>query len=155
MAWWASGFDANKYSMENLDMRKHALISRRPLTPAIAALALVVAGCNGSDSTTMTPTTPTTQFRVIHASSDAPNIDVLLNGMTELTNIPYKSDSLFLTVPAGTTTLNVDPSAPRTASSMPSSRWFESAHSRSRSAWRVGSAPAGEQLQALLVDDPR
>jgi len=141
--------------MEDFDVHKQGLISRWPLTLAIAALALVVAGCNDSNNMSATPTATTTQLRVIHASSDAPNVDVLVNGMKELTNVPYKTASDFLTIPAGTTTLNVDPTG--TSNSVINASLLLAAN-QEYSAIAVGlasaSAPAGQQLQALLVDDP-
>lgn len=133
-------------------MDKPSLIFRWPLTVAIAAVALVVAGCNDSNNTS---TTPTTHLRVIHASSDAPNVDVLVNGMTELTNVPYKAASDFLTIPAGTTTLNVDPTG--TSNSVFNAS-IPLLANQQYSAIAVGlasaSAAAAEQIQGLLVDDP-
>lgn len=39
--------------------------------------------------------------RVVHASPDAPNVDVWVNGETVLTDVPFTAVSDYLTVPAG------------------------------------------------------
>jgi len=41
------------------------------------------------------------RVRVIHASPDAPNVDVHANGNRVLSNVPYKAASDYLSVPAG------------------------------------------------------
>ncbi|MGE0060165.1 MAG: DUF4397 domain-containing protein [Dehalococcoidia bacterium] len=47
------------------------------------------------------------RVRVIHASPDAPNVDVYANGNRVLSNVPYKAASDYLSVPAGTYKLEV------------------------------------------------
>ena len=47
------------------------------------------------------------RVRVLHASPDAPNVDVYANGNRVLTNVPFKTASDYLTVPAGTYTFEV------------------------------------------------
>jgi hypothetical protein len=41
------------------------------------------------------------RVRVVHASPDAPNVDVWVNGETVLTDVPFTAVSDYLTVPAG------------------------------------------------------
>jgi Domain of unknown function (DUF4397) len=41
------------------------------------------------------------KIRVIHGSPDAPNVDVLANNAVALSNVPFKTASDYLTVPAG------------------------------------------------------
>jgi len=41
------------------------------------------------------------RIRVIHASPDAPNVDVLANDAKVLSNVPFKAASAYLEVPAG------------------------------------------------------
>jgi hypothetical protein len=41
------------------------------------------------------------RVRVVHASPDAPNVDVLVDGRSVLTNVPYATASDYLTVSAG------------------------------------------------------
>ena len=70
----------------------------------LLAAALVTAGCDDDD-----PTSPATtaQLRVVHASPDAPAVDVLVDDATALTNVAYKASSAYLEVPAGTRNLQV------------------------------------------------
>lgn len=78
---------------------------------AITALALAVpAFAQGTDGQA--------QVRVAHLSSDAPNVDVYVNGepVPALTNVPYGTVSGYLPLPAGTQQVTVyatgDTSAP-------------------------------------------
>ena len=41
------------------------------------------------------------RLRVVHASPDAPNVDVTVDGKTVLTNVPYETASGYLTVGSG------------------------------------------------------
>jgi hypothetical protein len=75
------------------------------------------AGCGGSDDVN----SQTAQLRVLHASPDAPNVDVYVDSAKVLSNIPYPTLSSYLTVAAGahhiqvnaagttTTVINVSP----------------------------------------------
>ncbi|ANU24069.1 DUF4397 domain-containing protein [Planococcus donghaensis] len=44
----------------------------------------------------------TAKVRVLHASPDAPAVDVYVNGDLTLENVPFKADSGYMDVPAGT-----------------------------------------------------
>jgi phage baseplate assembly protein gpV len=59
-----------------------------------ALFAAGVTGCGGSDSSEA-------RVRVYHASPDAPNVDVLVDGGRILENVPYTVASGFLHVEAG------------------------------------------------------
>ena len=69
----------------------------------IAALALstvlFTTGC-GNDAKA--------RVRAVHASPDAPNVDVLLDGKAVLTNVAYKTASSYLTIKAGQHTAKVN-----------------------------------------------
>jgi hypothetical protein len=60
------------------------------------------------------------RVRVIHASPDAPNVDVYANGNRVLSNVPFKASSGYLSVPAGTYVFRVYPAGanPSTASAV-------------------------------------
>ena len=78
-----------------------------PRTPALALAllgALALGACDDDD-----PTSPSTtaQLRVVHASPNAPNVDVLVDGTVALTNVPFRTASGYLAVPAGTRELQV------------------------------------------------
>ncbi len=66
------------------------------LTSVIAALALSACGGGGNASPS-----PQAQLRVLHASPDAPNVDVYVDGFKELANVPYPTLSQYLSLPAG------------------------------------------------------
>ena len=74
---------------------------------ALALLASVaVAACDDDDDDVTGPGT-TAQLRVVHASPDAPNVDVLVDNAGVLTNVPYKTVSSYLPVTAGSRNLKV------------------------------------------------
>jgi hypothetical protein len=64
----------------------------------LSAFALFNAGC-GDDHRA--------QLRVVHASPDAPNVDVLVDGKIVLTDVPYETASKYLTVAAGSRKIEV------------------------------------------------
>ena len=49
------------------------------------------------------------RIRVVHASPDAPNVDVLLDKKVVLTNVAYQTASPYLTIKAGQHTATVNP----------------------------------------------
>ena len=53
------------------------------------------------DDNTTTPTPGNAKVRVVHASPDAPNVDVLVDDTIVLTNVAFKEFSDYLEVPAG------------------------------------------------------
>jgi hypothetical protein len=48
------------------------------------------------------------ELRVMHASPDAPNVDVLVDGSVVLANVPYPAASPYLPLPAGTYNVKVN-----------------------------------------------
>ena len=76
-------------------------------TLALALLAaLAVTACDDDDDDVTAPGA-TAQLRVVHASPDAPNVDVLLDNAAVLTNVAYKAASNYLEVPSGSRNLKV------------------------------------------------
>jgi hypothetical protein len=75
-------------------------------TLALALLAtFALAACSDDDDATGPVTTA--QLRVVHASPDAPNVDVLVDNAPVLTNVAYKVASSYLEVPSGSRNLKV------------------------------------------------
>lgn len=70
------------------------------LVAALMALALVPAAFAQSG---------TAKVRVIHASPDAPAVDVFVNGNRALTNVPFFTASDYLDLPAGSYRVQVAP----------------------------------------------
>ena len=64
---------------------------------ALVALVVVPAAAAGSDAF----------VRVVHASPDAPNVDVWVDGETVLTDVPFTAVSDYLSLPAGTYNVRV------------------------------------------------
>jgi len=74
------------------------------LVVLITAVFLSACG-NGDDNW---PPYPTSLVRVMHASPDAPAVDVLLDGRRVLTNVPYPDDSGYLRLLSGTRNFKVN-----------------------------------------------
>jgi hypothetical protein len=75
----------------------------------LLALALTVGlttACSEDDTTA--PAMSNAYVQVVHASPDAPNVDVLVDNVIVLTNVPYQAASGYLAVPAGTRNLKVN-----------------------------------------------
>jgi hypothetical protein len=69
----------------------------------LVCIATVIAGCGGSDDGP-----GTTHLRVLHASPDAPNVDVYLDNVVVLANVPYPTASNYLTIYAGAHTIKIN-----------------------------------------------
>ena len=82
---------------------KGGLVRASCLMASLALMAiLILGGCGGSSTTAA-------YLRVLHASPDAPNVDINLDGKNVLTNVAYKTASDYLTVTAGNHTIKVYP----------------------------------------------
>jgi hypothetical protein len=74
---------------------------------ALALLAtLTTAACDDDDDDVTGPGT-TASVRVVHASPDAPNVDVLVDNAPALTNVAYKAASNYLPAPTGSRNVKV------------------------------------------------
>ncbi len=71
-----------------------------------AASAFGLAGCGSSGSA---------QLRALHASPDAPNVDISVNGTSVATNVPYESATSYLKIKEGKTEVQVYPTGTTTA----------------------------------------
>lgn len=76
--------------------RLNRLVGLLAGTALVAALAVPVAADSHE-----------AMVRVVHASPDAPNVDVWVDGEAVLTDVPFTAVSDYLTVPAGTYTIEV------------------------------------------------
>lgn len=77
------------------------------LTHLLALALTVTAGTACSEDDTTAPTS-NAYVQVVHASPDAPNVDVLVDDVIVLTNVPYQAASGYLAVPAGTRNFKVN-----------------------------------------------
>ncbi|MFC6685736.1 DUF4397 domain-containing protein [Marinobacter koreensis] len=71
------------------------------ILPIVAASSVLLAGCFGGDSSSKT------SVRVVHASSDAPAVNVRVDGDTVVSGADYKQAAV-LKPDAGTTSIAVD-----------------------------------------------
>ncbi len=80
---------------------------RFPLVAMVAVAALAAAGCGDDDKN---PIAPTLQARVmaIHASPDAPAVDLLVDGAVAGSGLAYPSNTTYLSVPAGSRNIKVN-----------------------------------------------
>jgi len=74
---------------------------------ALPVVALLALGAGCSDDTVTPAPVQEARLRVLHASPDAPAVDVLVDGQVVLTNVPFKAASPYLSVPAGARNLRV------------------------------------------------
>jgi hypothetical protein len=81
------------------------MLKKQTLAVALLSTLAITTAC-GDDKDPVAPT-PTAQLRVVHASADAPNVDVLVDGAAALTNVAFKGVSNYLSVPAGARNLKV------------------------------------------------
>ncbi|HEU4473164.1 MAG TPA: DUF4397 domain-containing protein [Flavisolibacter sp.] len=72
---------------------------------AIAGLGLVFTGCDDDDDDDMNQ--GTARVMVVHASPNAPNVDVRINNSIALTNVAYPNNSPYTNVNAGNTNIKV------------------------------------------------
>ena len=80
---------------------------KRTWITALPVLAMLGLGTGCDDDTTPAAPIQEARVRVLHASPDAPSVDVLVDGQVVLTNVPFKAASPYLTVPAGARNLRV------------------------------------------------
>ncbi len=80
---------------------------KRAWFTTLPVLAMLALGSGCSDDEVTTAPIQEARVRVLHASPDAPSVDVLVDGRVVLTNVPFKASSPYLTVPAGPLNLRV------------------------------------------------
>ena len=78
------------------------------LSLTLAATAFMFIGCS-EDESPVTPTTPSTSLvKVIHASPDAPGVDLLVDNTVAGTNLTFPNNTGYLTVNSGTRNVKVN-----------------------------------------------
>lgn len=80
------------------------MIRNAALVLSLVAAVVFGTGC-GDDKTTAPQTTA--NLRVLHASPDAPAVDVLVDGQVVASNVPFQAFSQYLPVTAGTRNIKV------------------------------------------------
>jgi hypothetical protein len=127
----------------------------RKFSPArcLSAISLVlgalVLGACGSDSGT-----PQTSLRVIHASPDAPKVNVLLDGEAVLTEVDYKGGSGFTRLDRGSYDVRVDAITPGGAVAVISVPDASLSADNEYSVLAIGKV-ADSTLEPLVIANPR
>lgn len=87
---------------------------RRALVPFAALLSLaLLAGCSDDDNPTA-PNTPAARVNVVHASPDAPAVDLLVDGAVKGSGLAFPNNTGYLDVPAGARNVKVNVSGTST-----------------------------------------
>ena len=128
-----------------------AMLSRRRTLLAAAAATALLAACGSDGGDTLPPTT----LQAVHASADAPAVDVLVNGTRVASGLAFEKATAGLPVLSGPTRLQVNPAGGSTSVLdlgvvLPPARFT--------SAVVVGSVAAGtppaQALAGVIVEDP-
>ena len=90
---------------------------QNPMPVLTLLLTVILAGCGNNSSSsnsnpppqaTSPPPPASSSLEVLHASPDAPAVNVLADGSAILTSVPYKGGSGFISVAAGQISLEVE-----------------------------------------------
>ncbi len=74
----------------------------------VLALSLVFIGCDDDDDENPVAGSPEARVLVIHASPNAPAVDVLVDNAVALDSVVFPQNSTYLTVPAGSRNIKVN-----------------------------------------------
>jgi len=74
---------------------------------ALGLLTFVVTGCSDDDSPTQ-PAAPMAKVMAIHASPDAPTVDVLVDNAVAASNLSFPQNTQYLDVAAGTRNVKIN-----------------------------------------------
>jgi len=121
----------------------------RPI--AVAAAALIVAGCGGSSGSSVPPFDVSLQ--VLHASPDAPRVNVLVNGGPVLQAVDYGTGSEFLDLRSGAYDLAVEGIIPTGNAVVIDLPGTSLAADTEYSVLAVGKVADGS-LEALVIENP-
>ena len=113
-------------------------------------LSLAAAGAIFLGSVSGVAAAGETKIRVLHASPDAPAVDVYVDGAKALTAVPFGTISDYLVVPAGAHRLQVFATGTTTGAVIDASPTFEA-----DKAYTVAATNALAKIEAqVIVDDP-
>ncbi len=83
---------------------------KKLLSSLILGMMLMFAlGCSDDDEAVLTPNTSQTMVRVIHASYDAPSVDIRVDGNLAITDLAYGQSSGYAQLNTGTRNITVTP----------------------------------------------
>lgn len=84
------------------------------LAMAVTITAFTFVGCDDEEETPMQPAPSNSSVMVIHASPDAPGVDILVDNKVAGTNLTYLQNTPYLTLPSGTRNIKVNVSGTST-----------------------------------------
>lgn len=84
------------------------------LAMAVTITAFTFVGCDDEEETPMQPAISNSSAMVIHASPDAPGVDILVDNKVAGTNLTYLQNTPYLTLPSGTRNIKVNVSGTST-----------------------------------------
>ncbi len=91
---------------------------KRFVSAAVVMSSLTLAGCDVFDDDDDSPLVQTSNLRVLHASSDAPAVDVLVNGAAFVSGADFKDGTALSVVESGTYTVQVNGLTPGSATAV-------------------------------------
>jgi hypothetical protein len=119
---------------------------RRLIAVPLIAAVLALAGCNDGDSTF--------DLRVLHASPDAPKVNVLLDSVKIVEGADYKQGTGLLTKPEGTYNVKVDALIPNGTTTVITVSQATLQKDKVYNVLAVGKV-GNSTLEALVVSNPR
>lgn len=78
------------------------------LALAVSITAFTFVGCDDEEEAPMQPAPSNSLTKVIHASPDAPGVDILVDNTVAGTNLTYLQNTPYLTLPSGTRNIKVN-----------------------------------------------
>jgi hypothetical protein len=103
------------------------MYKRKFLLLLLLAMSISVTACNDDEATTNPPTQETARVQVVHASPNAPAVDILVDGTVVQSSLVFPNNTPYLSTTAGTrnikvrvsgtTTIAIDANVPFSANS--------------------------------------
>ncbi len=87
---------------------------RTALTMILAVSAFALAGCSDDNDNPAAPGTPAARVNVVHASPNAPAVDLLVDGAVKGSGLAFPNNTGYLDVPAGARNVKVNVSGTST-----------------------------------------
>lgn len=127
-----------------------SMFKRLALATAVSGVALGLVGCDDDD--TSKDTRGSAELRVIHASVDAPAVDVFIDGSESISDLDFAESSGFASLFEGTYDIDVQANTPSGNLSVLTVNDFALAADASPTVIAVGDV-AADTLEVIVVDE--